>query len=308
MTLGSVMAGSDATRTMRLGGMMFAGAALLAAAALGLEWRLAPSLLRNSFVEIVLVGAGFIVLCVALLLLNLGRPTGTPVLRESSSPLVATSEASLMALPAIVADEPADGPHLPTPEPVVAIAPAPSVAASTPAGLAAESPSNSTLLIPFADIPAPPVRAPDPPIPAPTVSRLVDRMDAIQRVAPAAPTSTPPSEHGPLGSALLLRLTRIPIPPAAPSATSAPRRCTDCGDPLGTPPQFEPCGDCGRALCERCYWRTSSGPAAHLCTTCFQDRSVPRPPAPAVTFARPVPAVSASAPSGRTLRPRRPVS
>ncbi|MFZ0831355.1 MAG: hypothetical protein WAN40_09520, partial [Thermoplasmata archaeon] len=219
---------------------------------------------------------------------------------------------SLMTLPAIVGDAVPASTPTPVPSFVPLLPPSPSLAVGTPMGFSAAAPASSTLLIPFADPSAPSAPSPEVPPSGLTVTGLVDRMDALQRASPSksSPTgsSAAVSGQGPLASALLQRLTRIPTPPTVPAATAAGRRCNDCGDPLGSPPHFEPCGDCGRALCERCYWRASSGPQAHVCTSCLQDRSMARTPVPAVTFGRSSPVVSAATPSGGTLQPRRPVS
>ena len=305
------MSGPEAGHPTRAGGMIFAGAALLALGALGLQWRKAPAVLRNPLLELVFVGAGIIVLCVSLVTLALERRKPVTSPPAPSRPGGSSSESSLMTLPAIVGEDSALPAPSPSSEPAAVTPLPPTPVTRAPAGLAAASPDGSTLLIPFAEESV--AIAPSlVPAPGQTVSRLVDRMDALQRVEPASPSPgsrpAPPTEHPPLASQLLLRLTRIPTPPSIPSTASVARRCNDCGDPLGSPPQFEPCADCGRALCERCYWRTSSGPQAHLCTLCFQDRSVPRPLAPAVTSARPGPISLVSTPSGRTLQPRRPVS
>jgi hypothetical protein len=303
-TLKPAMSAPEAGRATRLGGLILAGSALLAAAALGREWSFAPGLLRNLVVELVLVGAGAVLLLIALVALALDRakPSRAP---DQTPPAGATpSGSSLMALPAIMGKEPSVSDAPPTDS-------SPSPPPGVPLGMTAGAPAGSTLLIPFADTLTPSPPASVDPASGSTVTGLVDRMDALQRAAPAAtvPTasSSPAPEPATMASALLLRLTRIPAPPATPSAAVA-RRCTDCGDPLGSPPLFEPCADCGRALCERCYWRESSGPQAHLCTTCVQHRAVPRPPTPAVTFGRPTPVASVSKPSGRPLQPRRPVS
>ena len=298
---------------MRLGGLILLGAALLAAGALGLEWRYAPALLRHSLVQEVLVGAGLLVLLAALLALGLDRPASVPAPDGPSPAESASPEPSLMTLPAIVGEESAIPPSEPAPafDSGGTSSSIQTPSSTIPAGLAAEGPGGSTLLIPFAEG----LASGSPPSSIPgsgqTVTRLVDRIDALQRVAP---TSSPraaspvPPEKESLASSLLLRLTRIPNPPAASATMEAARRCNDCGEPLGFPPHFEPCADCGRALCERCYWHTSSGPQAHLCTACIRERSVPRPPVPALTFSRPSPVASVSAPSNRTLQPRRPVS
>jgi hypothetical protein len=290
-----------------LGGLFFAGAALLSAAAVGLEWRLAPPILRNPLVLIVLVAAGVLVLFTALFRWALDRAQDEPIPRASAGPTKPSTESSLMALPAMVSEESPRNGTVPTPEAASEVPLPPTTSPVMPAGLAASGPASSTLLIPFAGNPASTAGSSSGPSPGQTVTRLVDRMDAIQRTAPSNPSPKSPSQNGPTPSELLLRLTRIPNPPTAASATTGARRCNDCGEPLGSPPHFEPCGDCGRALCERCYWRTSSGAAAHLCRSCVRDRSVPRPPTPAVTFGRPVPAASASTPSSRPLRPRPPV-
>ncbi|MGC2289543.1 MAG: hypothetical protein WA688_06775, partial [Thermoplasmata archaeon] len=269
-------------RALRLGGPIFAGAACLSAGLLGLGWSLAPALLRNFQVDLVLLGAGILVLPSALLLLALDRWKSAPTPRASPAPVPtrSTSGSSLMALPAIVREAPAVPEPLPpsepavvTPFPIPTAAGTPAAVTAVAAGPAAPGPASSTLLIPFAEEPASPIGPPVTPFPAQTVSRLVDRMDVLQRVTATNPSPTtspaPPSDRETVASDLLLRLTRIPTPPAASTTTLVARRCNDCGDPLGAPPQFEPCDDCGRALCERCYWRTASGPAAHLCTVCL---------------------------------------
>jgi hypothetical protein len=310
------MSGPEVGRAVRVGGLILAGAALLAAGALGFEWPYAPAALLNPLVEIVLVGAGALVLFTALSTPALDRRTGVSDAREGSPSPIPSSESSLMALPSIVASDSAVSPTFPTLKAAAPNPPIPAPVTDLPAGLVAVDTGNSTLLIPFAEEPAaPPPLTPAPPaapLAAQTVTQLVDRMDVLQRAAPVssspAVSALPPSEPVPLASSLLHRLTRVPIPPTTLSSPTVGRRCNDCGESLGSPPQFEPCPDCGRALCERCYWRTSSGPQAHLCTTCFRDRSVPRPPTPAVTFPRPGLNVSPSTPSGRTIPPRRPVN
>ena len=302
------MDGLAATRATRWGGLILGGAALLAAGTLGVEWRHAPAALRLPLVELVLLGAGILLLVGAFLALALGRgevePTPQVLTPEPSEP-----SSSLMTLPAILGDESANQPPGSSSPTVTATPEVTPPSVSTPLAVAATSTASSTLLIPFAETspsPAPPRTTP----PGQTVTRLVGRMDALQRVAPPAPAALSFSsiDRGSPTSSLLHRLTRIPSPPSAPLATPVARRCNDCGDQLGSPPQFEPCSDCGRALCERCYWRTSSGPQAHLCTTCFNERSVPRRPAPAVTFGRPTAVASGSTSVGRALRPRRRVS
>jgi hypothetical protein len=314
------MSGPEAGRAARIGGLIFAGAALLAVGAAGLQWSMAPALLRAPVIEFLFIAAGATVLVIGLVSLALERravAASRPVPSVAPSPRRAASAtpsppSSLMTLPAVIGENSSPGAR-PTPTGPAPAAPFASPASNpAPVAVAAEGPSNSTLLIPFADG----LRSVNPP-PAPsaadqTVSTLVGRMDAVQRAAPSSPGPAagvvPIPKPRRLASPLLLRLTRIPAPPAASAAALAARRCTDCGEPFGTPPQFEPCEDCGRALCERCYWRTSSGPQAHLCTTCFKDRSVPRPPAPSPTFGQPGPAASISMPAGRPLRPRRPVN
>ncbi|MCI4347802.1 MAG: hypothetical protein L3J97_04190 [Thermoplasmata archaeon] len=302
------MTGRESGRQARLGGLMLLGAALLATGAIGFEWRFAPGFLRHSLVEIPLVAAGLLLLLVAVIALALDRGASVPAAGGSTDPALASPESSLMALPAIVAEESAEssvprtGPDYGTPTD------APPTPAPRPVGLMAEGSGSSTLLIPIADQQMSPTPAPAVLFPGQTVTRLVDRMESLQRVTPnGSPGSAIPSSSpsGPLTSPLLLRLTRIPSPPLATSALEAARRCSNCGDPLGSPPQFEACGDCGRALCEPCYWKTSSGPEAHLCATCVQERSVPRPSTPALSFPRPGVAASAAGPSGRTLPPRR---
>jgi hypothetical protein len=310
---GSAVSGPKLGRKTRLGELIIAGLSLLAIGVVLLLWSTAPALWRSTPIEFLFFAAGTLALLLGLVTSTLDRRFARPISPSPpASPRARTtsSESSLMALPALVAEGPTPKGPSASPEP----APVPPFVATSsapaPAGLATASTGNSTLLIPFAgeSVPAGPVLAA--PGPGHTVSRLVDRMDALERVAPA-PTSPSISSaaataQGPVPSPLLLRLTRIPTPPIGTSTAWAARRCNDCGEPLGSPPQFEPCADCGRALCERCYWRTSSGPQAHLCTACFRDRSVPRPPTPAVTFAKPEPAASASAPSGRWFRLRRP--
>lgn len=291
---------------MRLGGLLFLAAALLAAAALGFNWRYAPAGLRTPWVELTLLAAGIIALFLALLVLVL-EPLPGPWGRPPTMPRTDRSGPSLMALPAIVTSaapetEPS-APPLPTVSPA-SIAPHP---VGAPLGVSAEGSSGSTLLIPFATAPGAVSTTVAVDSAPQTVSGLVERMGAVQRAAPPRPTaySTHASESGPV--TLLQRLSQIPTPRNATSPTSPGRRCADCGEPLGSPPRFEPCGDCGRALCARCYWKTSSGPQAHLCATCVQSRSIPRPVSPAVTFGRPTAGVG-PVPAPRTVQPRRPVS
>jgi hypothetical protein len=294
---------------MRLGGLVFAGAALLAVGAIALQWPMTPALLHRPLIEFVFIAAGTVVLAVALVSLALDRREATAHVSRPARAVPPSSESSLMALPALVSESS-------SPSPAASLSPAPGEALRrpdtpegvTPVGVAAASAGNSTLLIPFAGESTPPGPGSGGTGPGQTVSRLVDRIDALQRVTSSGTPSTPAPEDYPASSPLLLRLTRVPTPPTLASATTAPRRCNDCGEPLGSPPQFESCVDCGRAMCERCYWRTSSGPRAHLCTVCFQDRSVPRPPTPAVTFATSGPIVSASTPSGRRFRSHPPGS
>lgn len=311
---GPVMSGPEDGYTLRLGGVIFAGAALLSAGAIALQWPMAPALLRNPFSEVLFVGLGIIVLGIGLGALAVDRRKAVPRPLRPVTPAAPSSEPSLMALPAIVGSDSTVSPAAAPPElPERPQLPAPH-GPGAPIGLSAANPTGSTLLIPFSEEPGPSPASPGgSPLGGKTVSRLVDRMDALQRVGPAA-SSSPRTAlmmavgTGTLAPPLRLQLTRVPSPPAPPTGSSVARRCSDCGEALGSPPQFEPCADCGRALCERCYWRTSSGPRAHLCTTCFRDRSVPRPPTPAVTFARSAPRPSTSAPSERPLQPRRPVS
>jgi hypothetical protein len=303
------MSGLPGQRSARLGGLLIAGSALIAAVALVLVWRLASGFLRNPLVEVVLVGAVALPVFTVLFSLAPDRWSVVPIPDRPPRRAVPDSGSSLMALPAIVGE----------PSPEANLGPAsgidvlpPIVSPSGPVGVAATGPVNSTLLIPFADPGDSGGSMPVVPTSGLTVTRLVDRMDALQRAAPTSsvPTSSvaAPAPSGTHGSELLLRLTRIPSPPAPSVASAVARRCNDCGDALGSPPHFEPCGDCGRALCERCYWRTSSGPQAHICTTCLQNRAAPRPPTPAVTMGRPTAIVAVSTPSGRALQPRRPVS
>jgi hypothetical protein len=303
------MSGPEAGHAARIGGLIFAGAALLAVGAVGLQWSMAPALLRTPGIELVFIAAGAIVLVIGLVALALERravAASRPVPSTAPSP-----RSSLMTLPAVVGEASAPAARPRSSEPATPAAVPPSVSA-TGLPLAAEGTSNSTLLIPFAEGLRSVDPNPAPPVADQTVSNLIGRMDALERAAPssAGPTASTAElpEPGAPASPLLLRLTRIPTPPAAPSTTLVARRCTDCGEPFGSPPQFEPCADCGRALCERCYWRTSSGPQAHLCSSCFKDRSVPRPPAPSTTFGRPGPNASISTPAGRPLQPRRRVS
>lgn len=305
------MTGPEAGRQARLGGLMLLGAALVATGTLGFEWPFAPGFLQNPMVEIPLVAAGILLLFTALFALLLDRLAPLPAPREWTAGPLTSPQSSLMALPAIVRKESTRS-SVPTMIPAASGATErPSDSAPAPAALAAEGSISSTLLIPFVDQPSTP--APTPPVSASaqSVTQLVDRMETLQRAVPngarpAAVPSSPPSDFP--ATPLLLRLTRIPTPPTATSTMEAARRCNDCGDPLGSPPRFEPCGDCGRALCERCYWRTSSGPQAHLCASCVRERSVPAPPAPTLSFPRPGLAAAASPPSGRTLPPRRRVN
>ncbi|MCI4352022.1 MAG: hypothetical protein L3K14_01345 [Thermoplasmata archaeon] len=299
----------ESGRQARLGGLMLLGAALVATAALGLEWPFAPGFLQNPLLEIPLVAAGVLILFTALLSLVLDRLEPIPAPREWAAGALASPQSSLMALPAIVGKGLAGSPVPSSVPDEGAGAVGFPASAREPAGFAAEGSITSTLLIPFVDEPIRPAPTPPNSTPGQSVSRLVDRMETLQRVAPnGSPRAAIPSASpsGPPISPLLLRLSRIPSPPTATSSMEAARRCNDCGEPLGSPPHFEPCGDCGRALCERCYWRTSSGPRAHLCAVCVQERSVPRPPA--LSFPRPGLAASVSDPSGRPLPPRRRVS
>lgn len=295
---------------MRLGALIFAGAAFLAIEAVVLQWRLAPAFLRIPLMEFVFVLVGILFLVAALTSYALDRREAAPRAPALHPEAAPSPESSLMALPALVSEAPGPSVLSPAPEPPQVPRPVDAPPAGAPASLAAASTESSTLLIPFAGASGSPAHVPVAPGPGETVSRLVDRMDALQRVAPGGTSpstaSTAAPVEGPITSSLRLRLTRVPVPPAGPSAAFDARRCTDCGEPFESPPQYESCADCGRALCERCYWRTSSGPQAHLCTSCFRNRSVPRPPAPAVTFAKPAPTASAPAPSGRWFRLRRP--
>jgi hypothetical protein len=284
----------------------------LAIGAIGLQWPLTPALLRNPLIEYVFVGAGALVLAFGFVTLALDLRTASPGRKRNRISSDAYSQSSLMTLPAIMVGEPAvsvpprDFDRTESPP-----APAPRMPVVT-AGASADPPGGSTLLIPFSE--AGPSLPASPPAAAPpdTVSRMVSRMDAVQRAAPALVPPAAPSPPSPASSnsdsSLLHRLTRIPTPPPIPSATAAPRRCTDCGDSLGSPPQFETCADCRRALCERCYWRTSTGPRAHFCTTCYRDRSVPRPPSPTATRVRPSSVSAVSVPVKRSLPPRQPAS
>lgn len=311
---GPVMSGPDDGYTLRLGGLIFAAAALLAAGAIALQWPMAPALLRNPFSESLFIGLGAMLLALGFGALALDRRRPVPRPLRPVRLEAPSSESSLMALPALVEAEPTvSRPPVPaeSPErPPLPSAPVP----GAPLGLTAANPAGSTLLIPFSEEPGRVARPSGGSLPrGQTVSGLVDRMEALQRVAPTAPSSpgvagTTAPETGTLDSPLLLRLTRVPSPPVPAAVSSVARRCSDCGEALGSPPQFEPCADCGRALCERCYWRTSSGPQAHLCTTCFRDRSVPRPPTPAATFGGPAPLASASAPARRPVQSRPPAS
>lgn len=287
-----------------------AGAAFLAATAVVLQWRSIPAAWRVASIEFALVVIGVVLLIGALASYVLDRRGTAPPAPAKVPKASPTSESSLMALPALVTN--GSPPVSSSPPPVPSTAPArtrPS-AASAPVGLTASSTNNSTLLIPFAGGPTSMAPASPALSPEQSVSRLVGRMGAIQRVAPTATSSGTAaigaSVEAPKVSPLLLRLTRIPSPPAGASPASGDRRCNDCAQPLGSPPHFEPCADCGRALCERCYWRTSSGPDAHMCTACVRDRSVPKPPTPVVTFAKPRPVAAVAGPSGQSSRLRRP--
>lgn len=305
------MTGPEGTRAVLLGSLIFIGAALLGVATLGMDWRFSPALIRQPMVEWVLGGAGVAVLLSAAVLLARERrePVPTSALPPASNE--SSPSTSLMTLPAIMGNE---APSATEPMPPVAPSEpepptSPTPVAARPSGLSAEGMSSSTLLIPFAEGTRPASSPAAAPGVGETVTRLVDRIDTMQRVTPASPSAaaSPPAPASGT-SELLLRLTRIPNPPVAASPFLVARRCSDCGESLGTPPHFEPCGDCGRALCQRCYWRTSSGPGAHRCTACVKERSVPQPPAPTLTFARPTPGASPSPSSGPALRPRQPAS
>jgi hypothetical protein len=293
--------GAESARRARLGGWILLGAALLGAAALGIEWPPVPALLRDPWVQVLLLSLGALVLSAALILLA-QRPSATPPpVVELAAAELSTSGSSLLALPALTEEPPPD----PTPSPLDVPVDLPSSSDLRPTGLAASEQvpagsGGSTLLIPFADTPSPPTPEPSVPASRGSVARLVDRMEDLRQAHPARPSpplSSPFSATGTIASPLLLRLTRIPGPPVGSGPVQVARRCSDCGEPLGSPPHFEPCGGCGQALCGRCYWRTPSGPQAHLCTTCFADRSVPRSPTPGSIFPRPTAVVSSSAPS-----------
>lgn len=302
------MTAPSTQRALRLGGLLFLGAALLAAAALGLDWRFAPTGLRAPWVEMTLLAAGIVALFLALLVLVLD-PLPDPWGRAPPVPRTSHAGASLMALPALVTSDGSDDvgapAHTGTPS---SASPPPPLPTAAPVGLAAAATSGSTLLIPFAAEagPSSSTLAPTPQ----TVTGLVGRMDALQRATPLPPPTPPrstraPAEPGPV--TLLQRLSQIPTPRGTGLPSSPGRRCADCGESLGSPPRFEACGDCGRALCARCYWKTSSGPQAHLCATCVQNHSVPRPPTPAVSFGRPT-AAAGPTPPPRSIQPRRPVN
>lgn len=289
---------------MRLGGLTLAGAALLAAGALGFQWSFAPAFLRDPWVELGLVGAGIILLVATLFSLGLDLRASMAAARPTSPSDSPLSGSRVTTFPASVVREDS------TPE--VSAFPLTDAAASHPSspllvvprGTSAARAGASTLLISFSDGPMLGIQPPVPQEPRTTVTGLVDRVNAMQRVSgsnePAtAPLVLPPPPPS-RASDLLLRLTRIPSPPAVPRPTRLARRCTDCGETLGYPPQFEPCEECRQALCERCYWRVSSGPRSHFCSTCFRERSIPRPPTRPVTVAGPRPVPSTSGPSGRT--------
>jgi hypothetical protein len=293
-------------RTRRLEGMILGGAVLLAAGVLALEGTFAAVLQLDPAVDIALAGAGVLLLFTALFTLRLDRGADVFPRGPRPSSVGPSSGASLMALPSLRASGPSATPTSLLVEAPPSAAPAPPAATGLPARPTSVDAGGSTLLIPFAEENPASSSPPAAPAGARTVSQLVDRMDALQRASVSRPSPPSTPKSAPLAASLLHRLTRVPSPPATPSTPPVGRRCNDCGDPLGAPPRFEPCADCGRALCERCYWRTSSGPQAHLCTTCLRDRPVPRPTAPAATFPRPGPAASPSTASGRTTPLRRP--
>lgn len=297
---------------MRLGGLVVSGAALLAIGAVLFLWQSAPALLRSTPFEFLFVGGGLLALLLGFVTTAIDQWTARPRPLVPSRSEPSSPESSLMALPALISRvaETSVSPPSP-PGPAARAPPLPAPAAPPVTGITATDPGSSTLLIPFGEPPAsPPPAAEVAPRPQ-VVSRLIHRMNALQRALPAEPPvpapSLPSTNSMPFASTLRLRLSRVPTPPDA-SSSSGVRRCSDCGDELGSPPQFEPCADCGRALCERCYWRATSGPAQLLCATCIQDRTAPRPPSPSITFGGPVPTASALVPSERRLQPRRPVS
>lgn len=311
-TLESEMDGTDGGRALRLGALVIVGAALLAAEAIGLQWPSAPALLLYPLVVIVLVGAGVLLVLIPLTLLVRSRRGYQAKATPPDGPVPATADPSLLTLPSLLREDPqevfpeADRDPL-GPAPVI-----PGPVPDLPVGLSMAEPGNSTLLIPLSVEPASPETPPPSAEPVQTVTRLVDRMDALQRATGATglpvPSALSPPEPAAHSNRLLHRLANVPTPPDDLSHAMAGRRCSDCGETLGSPPRFDPCADCGRALCARCYWRTSSGPQAHLCTTCFRDRSVPRPPAPMATIPRPGEPASVSGPLGRRVPPRRSVN
>ncbi|MFZ0829827.1 MAG: hypothetical protein WAN40_01670, partial [Thermoplasmata archaeon] len=77
------MDGAKAGQGARLGGLLIAGSALVAAVAFVLEWRFAPEALRSPLVEVLLVGAGTLLLFTVLFSLALDR-WGTESVRAPS--------------------------------------------------------------------------------------------------------------------------------------------------------------------------------------------------------------------------------
>jgi hypothetical protein len=296
---------------MRLGGLTLLGSALLAAGAVGLQWSFAPALLRNPWVEVGLAGTGIILLSAALCLLALDPRAGmAPSRPPTNSALPFSGSSSLMPFSADLQHKGSVPTVARFPSTSATASPPSSSAAGMLAGTSAGNTRASTLVISFADGPIlgiHPAARKEPPT---TVTGLVDRMETVQRTSTMLqPTSArlvlpPPTPSR--TSELLHHLTQIPTPPPEPRATALARRCTDCGEPLGSPPQFEPCEECRQALCERCYWRVSSGPRSHFCSTCYRERSVPPLPKHPAIVAGPTQNFSTSVPSAqRPPTPRR---
>lgn len=302
------MEGASGGRTLRLGSLIIIGAALLAAAAIGLQWPSAPAFLFNPLTVVLLVFAGALLVTIPLTVLLRSRRVVRAVTDPTDGRSTPSADPSLLTLPSLLREAPREEVPMGLPDPSEPYpVPPSSPVLDLPIGVSRAESGRSTLLIPLSVEPTPPAAGPPTVEPVRTVTRLVDRMDALQRATATlgtpAPSSAPTAQTPATPNLLLHRLGQVPSPPVTTVQSWAGRRCSDCGDTLGSPPRFDSCADCGRALCARCYWRTSSGPQAHLCTTCFRDRSVPRPPAPMATIPRPAEFVSP--PAGRRGPPRR---